>query len=362
MTADEPTHRDVDWLEHERLGRLLRRLGATEEELAESRESRSAGDLALELVLRDGHLPLSLQQAADASGLDVEGFTRFWRALGFASAVGPRDRVPADLVAALPIVSQGTTELLGVDVSLGIARVVGTTTARIAEAIVDAFRMQFEVPELTAGVSYSDVVTQYVEITRDSLPAFEALISAVLKAHLVRVASGAWAPDVDSSATRRNLFVGFADLVGYTALSRTLSPADLTGLLGGFEDAVSDIVTAGGGRVVKLIGDGAMFVADSAEAGCAIALELSARLADSELVPPARIGADCGSVLSLSGDYFGEVVNRAARLVALANPATVVVSQAIADLAERSFTFERLPPQALKGFHAPAVTYRLLGR
>jgi class 3 adenylate cyclase len=362
VTADEPIHGHVDALEDERLSGLLRRLGATDEELAEARASRSAGDLALELVLRDGHPPLSIQEAADASGLDVEGFTRFWRALGFATAPGLQDRIPADLVAALPIVSLGTTELLGVEVSLGIARVVGTTTARIAEAIVDAFRMQFEVPELTAGASYSDVVTRYVDITRDSLPAFESLISAVLKAHLVRVASGAWAPDEGSQATRRNLFVGFADLVGYTSLSRTLSPGDLAGLLGGFEDAVSDVVTAGGGRLVKLIGDGAMFVADSVDAGCAIALGLSDRLADSELVPAARVGADCGSVLSLSGDYFGEVVNRAARLVALANPSTVVVSQAIADLAERSFTFERLPPQALKGFHAPAVTYRLLGR
>jgi adenylate cyclase len=218
--------------------------------------------------------------------------------------------------------------------------------------------MAFEVPELSAGTSYSEVVEGYVRITRDTLPAFETFISEVFEAHLVRVAGSAWMPSEDSATTRRDLAIGFVDLVGYTALSRTLGPRALAALLTGFEDTVGDVLAGHGGRPVKTIGDGMMFAADSAAAGCDAALALAAAFADAGALPPVRVGLACGPVLSLYGDYFGEVVNLAARLVALANPGTVVVSEVVAETPGRSF--ERLPAQALKGFGAPSEVFRLL--
>jgi adenylate cyclase len=346
-----------------RLDALLRRLGATEDDLAAggmAGSQRSGGDLALELALRTGP-PVPIADVARRLDTSSEEFARFWRALGF-PAPGPEATIPADIVEALPVVTQATSEWLGEDVALGISRVVGAATARLAEALVDAFRMQFEVPHLTAGTSYSDVVEEYVGITRDALPAFESFVVSVLRAHLVRVASGTWTPDVEQSATRRDLLVAFVDLAGYTALARTLSPRELAQLLDRFEEAVSDVVSRHGGRVVKLIGDGAMVVVDTAEGGCAALLELSARIEATDGLPPARIGADHGTVLSLYGDYFGDVVNRAARLVALARPATIVVTDTVAAICRNSFGCEQLPPQALKGFGAPAVTYRLVAR
>lgn len=344
-----------------RLAELLRSLGASEAELGAAIERGSGGDLALELVLRTGP-PVTFPEAAAGIGETVEEFAQFWQALGFASPEPTEVTVPASLVAALPVVTQATRAWLGADTALGLARVIGTTSARLAEALVDAFRLDFEVPELRSGTSYAEVVERYVELTRASLPSFEAFVVAVLRAHLVRVARGAWAPDEEQQSTRRDLFVGFADLVGYTALSRTLSPRELATLLGRFEDTVAGVVTARGGRLVKLIGDGAMFVADRVEDGCTMALEVSERIAAAESLPPARVGADCGPVLSLYGDYFGDVVNRAARLVALANPGTVVVSESVAAGSGDSFGLERLPAQALKGFQAPAVSYRLQRR
>ena len=87
---------------------------------------------------------------------------------------------------------------------------------------------------------------------------------------------------------------------------------------------------------------------------------LSSAFAAAVGLPPVRIGLACGSVLSLYGDYFGEVVNLAARLVALANPGTVVVSEAVATAVGAQRRFERLPAQALKGFGAPPAVFRLL--
>lgn len=345
-----------------RLEALLRRLGATDAEVSEAARTATAGALALELSLRDGRPPVSVEDAARRTGNDVEGFVAFWRALGFSDPLAGHGSVPAALADALPVVSDAVAAFLGEQTALGLARVIGSTGARLAEALVDAFRVDFEVPELAAGTSYPDVVERYAVITRDSLPALEAVVCAALRAHLVRAAAGAWAPDDEHAAARRDLFVGFADLVGYTPLSRTLSPGELAALLGRFEATVSDAVSAAGGRLVKLIGDGAMFVADTAQAGCDLSLTVATRMAATAGTPPVRIGAACGEVMSRYGDYFGDVVNLAARLVALARPSTVVVSAAVADSCERTFAFERLPPQALKGFHAPPVTYRLVGR
>ena len=348
--------------ERTRLEALLVELGATDDEIATAMTAHRAGDFAVELALRTGP-PLTIEAAAAAADVDVADFLVFWRALGLAVPPAGAAAVPADLAAAAPLVGKAINDWLGDDVGLGIARVVGAASARIAEALVDAFRLGFEVPELSTGTSYVDVVRQYVDITRLSMPAFEEFLTAVVKAHVVRVASDTWAPDADNLATRRELFVGFVDLVGYTALARTLHPAELAALLTRFEDLVADVVSGGAGRLVKLIGDGAMFVADTPEAGCGVALDLCDRLAVAEALPPARVGADCGAVFGRQGDYFGDVVNRAARLVALALPGTVVVSDTVASALDgKSFGVEQLPPQALKGYLAPAVTYRLLSR
>src|SRR4051794_12978950 len=347
--------------EHTRLVELLRRLGAGEEEITEALDLHAAGALALEAALRHGRPPISPADAARSTGLTAAEFADLWRALGFTAPGGP-GRVAPSLVDALPVIATATREWLGEETGLGLARVIGSTTAQLAEAVVDAFRMRFEVPELASGAAYSEVVEKYVELTRASLPSLEQLVAATLEAHLVRVAAGAWAPDDDQVATRRLLFVGFADLVGYTALSRTLTPGELHQLLQAFEEIVSGAVIGHGGRLVKLIGDGAMYVADSAAAGAGAALEICARISDAEL-PQVRVGADIGPVLGRSGDYFGEVVNRAARLVALARPGSVVVTDAVvAALGTDHWAVEQLPPQALKGFQAPAVTYRLVAR
>src|SRR4051794_18648515 len=249
-----------------RLVALLRRLGAGEEEIDEALDLHSPGALALEAALRHGRPPMSPEEAARSAAMTDAEFADLWRALGFTTPVGPVRVAPA-LVDALPIIASANREWLGEETGLGLARVIGSTTAQLAEAVVDAFRMRYEVPELAAGAAYSEVVERYVEMTRAALPSLEQLVAATFEAHLVRVAAGAWAPDDDQVATRRLLFVGFADLVGYTALSRTLTPGELHQLLQAFEEIVSGAVIGHGGRLVKLIGDGAMYVADSAAAG-----------------------------------------------------------------------------------------------
>ena len=356
-----PTAQDIA-----RLDVMLREMGATDEELAQADRTFGWGTLALDLALRDGQPALTLDEVAEMVGATPAEVATFWQAFGLTNPTGGPIRISRQLAEAQAVVSSGIREWLGDEAGLGIARVVGAAAARLAETVVDAFRMGFEVPELASGTSYADVVEGYVAMTKLSLEPFQALLNGVLKAHLVRVSAGAWAPDVEAAGARRDLVVGFVDLVGYTALSRTLSPRELATLVDRFEETVGASLARHRGRLVKLIGDGAMFVAESVDDGCELALDLADRFSGREAasdgaLPPVRIGLAWGSVLSLYGDYYGDEVNLAARLVALARPGTVVVSERLSHAAGPRWRFEPLPPAALKGFGAPETVCRLLG-
>ncbi len=77
---------------------------------------------------------------------------------------------------------------------------------------------------------------------------------------------------------------------------------------------------------MKLIGDEVMFVVTDPGAGCEMALELAVRPADHPRLPSARGGLAFGDVLSRDGDYFGPVVNLAARIVKLGAPGIMLAS------------------------------------
>jgi adenylate cyclase len=153
----------------------------------------------------------------------------------------------------------------------------------------------------------------------------------------------------ESGYESRLLAIGFVDISGSTALAARVSFAELGRVLDTFESRCAEVVAANGGRLVKLIGDEAMFAVPTVVAACTIASELVAMNDD---VPPVRVGIAAGDVLVRYGDCFGPVVNLAARLVALAAPRTVVAPAAIgAEItATRAFAFDPLGAVALRGF------------
>ena len=76
------------------------------------------------------------------------------------------------------------------------------------------------------------------------------------------VSRGTWSLDEEQAAVTRERTVGFADLVGYTSSTRALSLTGLAAMIAQFEARASDVVARFGGRLVKLIGDEAMFAVD----------------------------------------------------------------------------------------------------
>src|SRR4029077_4525801 len=144
------------------------------------------------------------------------------------------------------------------------------------------------------------------------------------------------------SAERRPITVMFCDLVGSTEIAAALDVEDWRNLLNSYLDEASRAVTALGGHVLKMLGDGLMAVfgyprAQENDAESAVRAALAIQRALGEMnagnaakgAPelPARIGLESGPVVvKASGEVFGEAPNVAARVQALAEPGTVLIT------------------------------------
>jgi adenylate cyclase len=336
----------------------LTELGAEPARIDEADESRTLGPLAVELAVGGGR-GKPFFELLEASGTDIEAAVQLWRALGF-----PDPRVSEPLLQAgeddsLRLLMEVGADLLGMDTTLTIARVIGATTAQLADALVDAFRVQVEVPGLTAGTPYPDLVRGYAELLTAAVPQLQQALGNCLRRHLVTAAAAAWSVDEDNATTRRDLVVGFADLVGWTSLTRSSTPARIAQLVGRFEQHLADAAAPHGVRIVKLLGDGAMFVCPDADAACSFALQLAAAVHSEGDLPAVRVGLAAGQVTSLAGDHHGEVVNLAARLGAVAPAGGVLVDDEVRARAART-AFAPAYSTELRGFATPVSASQVL--
>ena len=80
-----------------------------------------------------------------------------------------------------------------------------------------------------------------------------------------------------------------------------------------FERLAYDVVVAGGGRVVKMIGDEVMFLVDDPVSAAEIALGLAEASRDAAELSDVRVGLAVGPVIEREGDAFGATVNLASR-------------------------------------------------
>jgi class 3 adenylate cyclase len=342
-----------------KLIRFLVEQGATAAELSEAESTGTLGPLALELAVRTPGERITFADAAAAAGLELDYAAALWRALGFPDPlVEPHPELTGGEVDTLKLLAGMAGPVFGQDTTLQLARVIGGSVAQIAEAIVDAFRISEEMPRRDSGEATSIIVEDYARMAGAMIPLLGRAITDTLSAHLVSVARAGWALDAERITITRERVIGFVDLVEFTSRTRLLAPAELAATVGRFETLMADLVARAGGRLVKLIGDEAMFVVGEATAACRLALDVHAALAKDPGGPRARIGLAAGPVVSHRGDYYGDVVNLAARLVKVAAPGGVLVSAPLAKaLTGWTVTSVEVPP--LKGYDEPVPAYRL---
>jgi class 3 adenylate cyclase/tetratricopeptide (TPR) repeat protein len=178
----------------------------------------------------------------------------------------------------------------------------------------------------------------------------------------------------DPVGERRQLTVLFSDLVGYTKLAGRLDPEILHDLIRRYEDICAAAVARYEGYVFQRVGDGivAFFgypLAHEGEAERAIraGLEIVAAMQEIDVAEAgaqqARVGIATGMVMVSAADRaaFGETINLAARLQAVAEPTAVVVSSRIRRLAGGAFEYSDLGEHELKGIERPTHVFRVMG-
>jgi len=322
-----------------------------------SRDLRRTAD-ALEERLLGGKRRLRRREVARGVGVSLLSARKLWRALGFAN-VADEDVAftDADAAALARVVGAVRDGLIDEPTAIALARAVGQTTDRLVSWQVEAL---LEHLRDSVGTEGGDLAVGHLVDLVDDLEA--VLVYSWrrrLAAVVARLADGR---DAGDDLQTSDLTVGFADLVSYTRLSQRLEHRELGRIVQRFEGLAADVVTAGGGRVVKTVGDEVLFIADTPGAGAVIALTLSELMAVDRLVPDVRVGLAHGPVLRSLGDVYGATVNLASRLTALAQPGTVVTDQVTAGRLQdhRDLVLVAQRQRQVRGFGA--VTPLLIAR
>ena len=139
------------------------------------------------------------------------------------------------------------------------------------------------------------------------------------------------------------------DIAGYSKLMGRDEAGTLARVKAAFA-AFDPTLVRHHGRIVKLMGDGALIEFASAVDAtlCAMALQSVAAATDPSL--RFRMGLNLGDVIAEDGDLYGEGVNIAARLQALAEPGGIILSEAVREhvAGKLSLALEDLGPMSLK--------------
>ena len=158
--------------------------------------------------------------------------------------------------------------------------------------------------------------------------------------------------------------VMFTDLVGFTEFTAVRGDADAVQLLAR-QDELVNAALPHGSRLVKELGDGLLLWFPDATSALHTAIDLQSRFevdAQATGLPLwVRFGLHWGSQTVRRHDYVGHDVNVAARIVDVAGPGEVLLSQATRAALDSTFThvsFDELGPVLMKGIPEPIALFR----
>src|SRR5215469_16868770 len=171
------------------------------------------------------------------------------------------------------------------------------------------------------------------------------------------------------SQTRRLAAILAADVVGYSRLIGADEDGNLRRLRAIRDELIDPAIAANHGRLVKTTGDGLHIEFSSVVDALRSATEIQARMAERNANLPMdariefRIGLNVGDVVVEDDDIFGDGVNVAARLEALAEPGGICVSARVQeDAAGRlDLSFEDMGEKHLKNIARSVRVFRVRG-
>ncbi|MEP2530104.1 nuclear transport factor 2 family protein [Shimia sp.] len=156
----------------------------------------------------------------------------------------------------------------------------------------------------------------------------------------------------------------FTDIADSTQLAALVGDRVWIGVLDRHMQIVTSCIHAHGGELVKSLGDGTMSAFPSARNALLAALDLQSRIQTTPEQPTiaVRIGIHTGEVIRSHDDFFGTVVNKAARVAAATTPGEIRVSDATRLIAGDGpgHAFSTPLSTPLKGLDGDHLTYQLI--
>ena len=328
--------------------------GFDEDELVKAVKEDRLALLPVRRVLRGSHTAREIERE---TGLPAKTMTRIRRLHGLPEpelddAVFTDDDVEAARSAKLFLDAGFEEERVA-----EITRVLGEGMARLAATIVAAFVDTF----LKAGDTEEDVADRFATLAEQLTPAMSPILTAAFTAHLrdtvERGMLGREERETGDIAGSQELAVCFADLVGFTRLGGQVEVQEL-GTVAGRLSALAVSVTESPVRLIKTIGDAAMFVSPEPGPLVRVALALVEGAEEHDL-PSVRAGIALGPALQRAGDYYGNSVNLASRVTGIARPGSVLCTKEVRDAAgDDGLQWSSAGRFRLKGVSAPTPLFR----
>ena len=344
--------------------RVVARLRARGHTLEQIKRASDNGQLAvgpIESLLNTEEGRYTLKDASREAGLDPALIKRIYAAWGLGSlsldAISDEDLEMMRYSAA--ILEAGFPQAA----FLQLQRVYGQAIAQIADAEVRLFHLYVHEPLMREGVPGAQIAEEMEGLTRDTLPFATPLMNYLhgrFLAHFVEQdVIGHMEADLAEQTPeegRLRVAIAFADLAGYSRLTVERGDEEAVGAVERFVEAVEQSLPPDA-RVIKTLGDEVMVVGSDSAALTGWAVDLQLGIAAGE--PPPRIGVHYGQALYRDGDYYGQDVNQAARVVARAAGGEVLVTRSVVDMAVGvdGLEFDRIGEVGLKGFSEPTELF-----
>jgi adenylate cyclase len=327
------------------------------DELREAAAQNRLATLPLELAYtRD--CKHTLRQALDELGFSEEFMRRNYLALGV-----PQPELDEPAISDEDMEAWRTIKLLfdsGVDEDTVIAlgRMSGRTAAQTAEALIETFTQLYARP----GDTERDFGLRMADVAKRLEPALAPMMTTPVRLHLRQLVRHEAVVQVERATGElpdtRDVTVCFADLVDFTSLTERVESLELGEVTERLETLSAECAEPPV-RLVKLIGDAAMFVCPDPETLVETTGALLERADADDRLPQLRAGIAAGQALQRAGDWYGHPVNLAARIAAVAEPGTVFGDRAVAERTGDRFDWDEREAQRLKGIADDVELFRL---